>query len=205
MKASIKKDKWRLNTAALEQQHNQFRKACSPLFDKNIQYHNRHTSVTNHHKRATDFGMNGEPIALHDNHDYRTALYWYIARLYEEVEIICRYPAELIIFCEQMVIFSISQIICRPWQFLRYLAAIFAWMQLLGRTQLREQLKAYRKREFNLPDSNTIETSWKTICSNLQHRGQKPTVAKIMGSALQRFLNLRGDGDDTGVVSARRK
>lgn len=156
MKKVKKNDRWRLDTSALNQQFNEFRKASSPLFDRNVPYDTRHTGATIQHKRAADFGLNGQAIALYDNHDYNTALLWYIAPLFEEVEIVCRFGNELIEFCEKMIAYSLAQHEQYPWQF-RHKAAAESWMQLLGRTQLREQIKAYRARTFDLPDLEIIE------------------------------------------------
>lgn len=204
MKKPIKDDKWRLDTSALIQQHDEFRKTAAPLFDGMVQYDNRHTGATNQHKRAADFGISGEAIALYDNHDYRTALLWYLAPLFEEVEVICRFPNELITFCEQFIIHSICQLITHPWQVLRHSAAAITWWQLLGRTQLRQQLKAYRAREFDLPDPKTVEQMWQKSGKELTHRGQKPTIGNVIAIVVRRFLSQRGDHGAAGAVATRR-
>lgn len=194
-------DKWRLDGSALNQQFEEFRQCSQPLFNGFVPYDNRHTGATNQHKRAADFGISGEAIALYDNHDYSTALIWYIAPLFEEVEIIGRYPDELIVFCEQMIVYSIRQYFLHPWQ-IRHFAAAIAWGVLLGRTQLRQQLKLYRARKFDLPgDSKHIEEAWKNLCQESNRRGHRPTIGHILKLFLQRLLNHRGDnGAETMVV-----
>jgi hypothetical protein len=198
-------DRWRLDTSALNQQYEEFRQFAKPLFNGFVPYDNRHTGATNQHKRAADYGISGEAVALYDNHDYLTALTWYIAPLFEEVEIICRYPDELVVFCEQMIIYSILQYILHPWQ-LRHIAAIIAWGFLLGRTQLRQQLKLYRARKFDLlGDSKDFEQTWKTLCLEASRQGHRPTIKYILSLFLQRLLNRRGDNGAETVAVRRTK
>jgi hypothetical protein len=184
VKTSKPKDRWRMDTSALNQQYNEFRKAVAPRFNDNIPYDNRHTGATNQHKRAADFGLSGEAVALYDNHDYNTALTWYIAPLFEEVEIICRFGNELVEFCEQMLIYSLHQFLKKPWQ-VRHIAAAAAWWMLLGRTHLREQLKQYRNREFNLPVPNSSEHIFKQILGTV--KTGKP-VSTNFGKTLEAIL-----------------
>lgn len=199
-----KTDRWRLETSALNQQFNEFRDMAGPSFKGVIPYHNRHTSATNQHERGADFGLSGEAIAQYNNHSYAVALDWYIAPLRGEVEIICRYPDELIVFCEQMIVYSISQILLRPWQILRHFAAIIAWMQLLGRTQLREQLKAYRLRRFDLPDHSAIENTWKKTCIYLQRRGHRSSIGNVIRFNIRQVLNRDGYFGCANAQSLRR-
>jgi hypothetical protein len=177
MKKREKIDKWRMDTSALNQQHEEFRKAAAPLFDGMIPYDNRHTAATNHHKRAADIGLNGQAMAYYDNHIYEVALINYIAPLLEEVETVCRYPDELIQFCEQMVFYSLSQYELHPWQW-RHLAAARVWDWFTGRTHVRQQIKAYRARKFDLHDPKTLERDLKTLCQRLGVRN----LLTLMGS-----------------------
>jgi integrase len=132
-----------------------FRDICSRLGIKMKAYMLRHASVTNQMENARLLGIDCAEIAHRNDHNLDTSLNYYNDILRYGVEFTTRDPEELGTFLERLAHYFLTVFLKSP-EKLRHYAAYKEVMNILGKLQLKETVKAYRGN--GIPEIDSVET-----------------------------------------------
>ena len=151
----------------------------------------RHASVTNQVSNGRLFGIDVNEVALRNDHSVNVCLKYYNDIIRSGVEFLTRDPDDLAGFLESIATYHLKQFLAHP-NLIRHYAAWEEVKQILGKLQLYESLKAYRKGE--LADFNN-ETDLKSLQTLLKHRvdsNENSSGQELIGRLMRKnFFNIQ--------------